>query len=72
MGVASPQILVSLLMRELAIGAEETGRHLDSLHAMDMLKFKGSSKGAVELTRTGITTTMKMAPPKPQPDEESV
>lgn len=70
MGTAAPQILVSLVMRELTITAEEATRHLESLHAMDLLKFKGTAKGAVELTRSGLTTTMKTTSPKPEPDPE--
>ena len=70
MGTAAPQILVSLLVRELAISPDEATRHLEGLHAMDLLKFKGTAKGAVELTRSGLTTTMKMAVPKPEPQEE--
>ena len=69
-GTAVPQILVSLLVRELGISPEEASRHLDGLHAMDLLKFKGTAKGAVELTRSGLTTTMKMATPKPEPVKE--
>src|SRR6187549_1225900 len=62
-GTAVPQILVSLLVRELAISQDEVARHLDGLVAMDLLKFKGTAKGAVELTRSGLTTTMKLASP---------
>ena len=70
MGTAAPQILVSLLIRELAISPDEATRHLDGLHAMDLLKFKGPAKGAIELTRSGLTTNMKMAAPKPLPQGE--
>jgi hypothetical protein len=66
-GTAVPQILVSLIVRELGISSEEAVRHLDGLQAMDLLKFKGPAKGAVELTRSGLTTTMRMAAPNPQP-----
>jgi hypothetical protein len=66
-GTATPQILVSLVMRELSISAEEATRHLDGLQSMDLLKFKGPSKGAIELTRSGLTTTMKLTSPKPEP-----
>lgn len=70
MGTAVPQILISLLVRELGISIEEATRHLDGLQAMDLLKYKGPSKGAVELTKSGITTTMKMAVPKPLPQAD--
>lgn len=66
-GTAAPQILVSLVMRELSISSEEATRHLDGLQAMDLLKFKGTAKGAIELTRSGLTTTMKLTSPKPEP-----
>ena len=69
-GTAVPQILVSLLVRELNITPDEATRHLEGLHAMDLLKFKGTAKGAVELTRSGLTTTMKMANPKPEQQNE--
>jgi len=68
-GTAVPQILVSLIVRELAISAEEATKHLDGLHAMDLVKYKGSTKGAVELTRSGLTTTMKVSVPKSEPAE---
>jgi hypothetical protein len=64
-GTANPQILVSAIMRELGINAEETSHHLAGLQAMDLVKFKGPAKAAVELTRSGVTTTMRMANPKP-------
>ncbi len=69
MTVANPQILVSVIMRELSIDADEAARHLGGLQAMDLLKFKGPAKAAIELTKSGLTTTMKMANPKPQQDE---
>ena len=69
-GTAAPQILVSLIMRELVIDAEEAVRHLDGLQVMGLLKYKGTSKGAIELTRSGLTTTMKLTPPKPLPQGE--
>lgn len=65
-GTANPQILVSALMRELGINAEETSRLLAGLQAMDLVKFKGAAKAAVELTRSGLTTTMRMANPRPE------
>ena len=68
-GTAVPQILVSLLVRELGISLEEVTRHLEGLAAMDLLKFKGTAKGAIELTRSGLTTTMKVATPKPEPQQ---
>jgi len=68
-GTAVPQILVSLVVRELGISLEEATRHLEGLVAMDLLKFKGTAKGAVELTRSGLTTTMRMAIPKPEPQQ---
>lgn len=64
LGTANPQVLVSVIMRELSIDAEEAARHLNGLSAMDLIKFKGTAKQAVELTRSGLTTTMKMANPK--------
>ncbi len=67
-GTASPQILVSLLMREMGIDADETARHLGGLQTMDLIKLKGPAKAAIELTKSGLTTTMKMANPKPQDD----
>lgn len=66
MGTANPQILVSVLMRELAISDEEASRHLSGLQAMDLIKFKGKAAAAVELTRSGATTTMKLANPRPE------
>lgn len=65
-GTANPQILLSVIMRELHIDAEEVNRHLSVLQSMDLVKFKGTAKAAVELTRSGLTTTMKMANPKPE------
>lgn len=62
--VAAPQILLSLLKRELEIDRDELKRHLEALHTMGLIKFKGSSKGAVELTTAGLSTNMKMAVPK--------
>ena len=69
-GTATPQILVSLLSRELAIDLEETGRHLDVLQRMDLIKLKGTAKGALELTRSGLTTTLRVASPIPAPAPE--
>lgn len=69
-GTANPQVLVSVLMRELSIDEEEVHRHLAGLQAMDLVKFKGSSKAAVELTRSGLTTTMKFATPRPEAPEK--
>jgi hypothetical protein len=68
LGTANPQVLISVIMRELAIDVDEATRHLTGLQAMDLIKFKGTAKAAVELTRSGLTTTMKMANPKPEPD----
>lgn len=62
-GTASPQILVSLLARELAMDADETTRHLDGLLRMDLIKLKGTGKGAIELTRSGLTTTLRVSAP---------
>jgi hypothetical protein len=70
LGRANPQILVSVIMRELGINADEANRHLTGLQSMDLVKFKGTAKAAVELTRSGLTTTMKMANPSP-PAESS-
>ena len=70
-GTAVPQILVSLIVRELGINAEEATRHLDGLQSMDLVKYKGATKGAVELTRAGLTTNMKMAVPKAEPQGEA-
>ncbi len=67
-GTAAPQVLLSLIMRELNIPMDEVSRHLDGLQAMDLVKYKGTSKGAVELTRSGITTNMKMLTPKVEPE----
>jgi Mn-dependent DtxR family transcriptional regulator len=64
--VANPQVLVSVIMRELSITPEEASRHLTGLQAMDLIKFKGKAAAAVELTRSGATTTMKMANPRPE------
>ena len=69
MRAANPQILVSVIMRELAIDADEAVHHLDRLEAMDLVKYKGTVKGAVELTRSGLTTTMKMANAQPPVDQ---
>lgn len=60
---ANPQILVSVLMRELHINAEEVDRHLNVLQALGLTKYKGGSKAAVELTRSGQTTTLRLANP---------
>lgn len=68
-GTANPQILLSLLTRELSIDIQELGRHLDGLQLMDLVKYKGTSKGAVELTRSGLTTNMKMQAPKIVPQD---
>jgi hypothetical protein len=65
LAVANPQVLVSVIMRELGITADEASRHLTGLQAMDLIKFKGKAFNAVELTRSGATTTMKMANPRP-------
>ncbi len=62
-GTAAPQILVSLVSRELAIDPAETGRHLEGLERMDLIKLKGTGKGAVELTRSGLTTNLRVAAP---------
>lgn len=70
-GTSVPQILVSQVARELALSQEELGRHLDGLAAMDLLKFKGTTRGAVELTRSGATSTLKVAAPKPTPVSDS-
>lgn len=59
-GTAVPQILVSLVSRELAIEPEETSRHLEGLQRMDLIKLKGTGKGAVELTRSGLTTNLRI------------
>ncbi len=75
MAVASPQILVSTLQREIGADAEETARHLSSLEGMGLIKMKGTAKGAVELTKSGLTTTMKFTNPKPPesaPEPEKV
>ncbi len=66
---ANPQVLVSVIMRELGIDADEANRHLIGLQAMNLIKFKGTAKAAVELTRSGLTTTMKLANPKPPTDQ---
>ena len=66
-GTAVPQILVSQLARELALSQEELSRHLEGLAAMDLIKFKGTTRGAVELTRSGMTSTLKVAAPKTAP-----
>lgn len=65
-GTANPQVLVSVLMRELHIDAEEVDRHLNVLQSLGLTKYKGNSKAAVELTRTGLTTTLRLANPSPQ------
>lgn len=67
-GTAAPQVLLSLLMRELNVDMDEVSRHLDGLFAMDLIKFKGTGKGAVELTRSGLSTNMKMVTPKVEPE----
>jgi hypothetical protein len=66
-GTANPQILVSVIMRELHIDAEEADRHLSVLQSLGLTKYKGASKAAVELTRAGQTTTLRLA--NPTPDE---
>ncbi len=66
-GTATPQILVSLLSRELAIDTEETARHLDVLQRMDLIKLKGTGKGALELTRSGLTTNLRVSAPADAP-----
>jgi len=66
LGTANPQVLVSVIMRELHIDAEEADRHLNVLQSLGLTKFKGTSKAAVELTRSGLTTTMRLANPKPE------
>jgi hypothetical protein len=63
MGTATPQILVSLLSRELAMDLTEANRHLEVLQRMDLIKLKGTGKGAIELTRSGLSTTLRMAAP---------
>ena len=65
MGNASPQILVSVLMRELAIDLEEAQKHLDGLQTLQLIKYKGTAKMAVELTKSGLTTNMKITPVAP-------
>ena len=67
-GVAAPQVLLSVLLREHNIDMEELTRHLEGLHAMGLIKFKGTGKGAVELTNSGLTTNMKMLKPKEEPE----
>lgn len=68
-GTSVPQILLSQVARELSLSQDELKRHLDGLVAMDLVKFKGSTKGAVELTRSGATSNLKMAAPKTAPAE---
>jgi len=62
-GTAAPQILVSLLSRELAIEPEEASRHLEGLQRMDLVRLKGTGKGAVELTKSGLTTILRVSVP---------
>ncbi|MBS1615081.1 MAG: hypothetical protein JST06_03085 [Bacteroidetes bacterium] len=66
---ANPQILVSVIMRELHIDAEEADRHLSTLQTLGLTKFKGATRAAVELTRSGLTTTMRLANPLPEEAE---
>ena len=68
MNTASPQVLLSVLTRELNVSATEIDRHLEGLAQMDLVKFKGTAKRAVELTRNGLTTNMKMARPQVVPE----
>lgn len=63
MGTAAPQILVSLLSRELSIETDEASRHLEGLNRMELVRFKGTGKGAVELTKSGLTTNLRVSAP---------
>lgn len=63
LGTAAPQVLVSLLGRELSIDIPETTRHLEGLARMDLIRFKGTGKGAVELTRSGLSTNLRVSAP---------
>ncbi len=75
MGTAKPEILVSALQREMGMLPDEAVRHLGSLESMGLIKLKGTARGAIELTKSGITTTMKFTNPKPPeaaPEPEKV